>query len=215
MEIPNNVLKHYLQNAFLICGTPCGGKTTIAQALAEKHRLLFLDEDTLNESMSSIADPKYQPAWCSRPTDWDVYFNRPYKEYHEWLRKCLMEQFPLSLLEITRASSNQAVVADLINMPVSMALELTERNRIVFLVTTPEIVVRDYLNRPSHEPIRTCVMGTSNPEASLANLNKMLAYSTELYLNELKKTDLFYVMRDENSTIESTLTLVEKHFGLK
>ena len=209
MDIPNNILKHYLKNAYLFCGTTCGGKSTISKAFAEKHGLLLLDEEKLDPSAPENINTNFH-----QDTDWDEYFNRPYKEYHAQLQTNLLEKLPETLIKIIRASVNQPVVADLIGMPISMALELADRNRIVFLVTTPEIVVRDFHRRPSHKPILDCIMSTRNPETSLANDKKMLAYSTKLYLSELKKTDLFYIMRDDDSTIENTLALVEKHFRL-
>ena len=208
MNIPNNVLKHYLKNAYLFCGTTCGGKSTISKTFAEKHNLLLLDEESLDPSTPENINANFHT-----DTDWNKYFNRPYKEYYATLQANLQEKLPETLIKIIRASVNQPVVADVINMPISKAMELTERNRIVFLVTTPEIVMRDFHNRPSHKAILDCIMSTKNPNESLANDKRMLAYSTELYLEELRKTDLFYIMRGDDSAIESTLAKVEKHFG--
>ena len=212
MIIPNNMLKHYLKNVFFFCGTACGGKTTISKAFAAKHGLYWLDEDTLNKKMADVAQPEYQPAWCSRPDDMETYFNRPYKEYHRWLSDCGDEMLPMALLELIRISADRQVAADIYNMPPGMALELTEPNRIVFLVTTPELVVRDYYERPGHKDIYDCIMSLSDPDASLANCNRMLTYTNQLYLDELYQSGLFYVMRDDDSTVESTLAQVEDHF---
>ena len=213
MNIPNNPLKHYLRNVYFFCGTACGGKTTISKAFAEKHDFFWLDEETLNEQMNTVAQPENQPAWCSRPTDWEVYFNRPYKEYHQWLSDCGDEMLPMELLELIRLSADQKVAVDMYNMPPETAPRLTEPNRIVFLVTTPERVVRDYYNRPSHREIYDCIMGLRDPEAALENCNKMLAYGNQLYLDELFRSGLFYIMRDDDSTVENTLAQVEAHFG--
>jgi hypothetical protein len=84
----------------------------------------------------------------------------------------------------------------------------------VFLATTPERVVRDYYNRPGHREIYDCIMGLRNPEATLENCNNMLAYGTQLFLDELYESGLFYIIRDDDSTIENTLSLVETHFNL-
>lgn len=214
MNIPSNILKHYLRNVYFFCGTACGGKTTISKAFAEKHSLFRLDEDTLNKRMADIAKPEYQPAWCSRPTDWEVYFNRPYKEYHRWLSDCGDEMLPMELLELIQLSADRQVVVDMYNMPPSVALEWTEPNRIVYLITTPERVERDYFNRPGHREIYDCIMGLRDPEAALANCKKMLTYGNHLFLEALYQSGLFYIMRDDNSTIEKTLMSVEKHFGL-
>lgn len=214
MEIANNILKHYLRNVYFFCGTACGGKTTVSKAFAEKHGFLWLDENTLNKRMADIAEPEYQPAWCSRCTDWEVYFNRPYKEYHQWLSDCGDEMLPMELLELIRLSANRQVAVDLYNMKPKKALEFTEANRIVFLVTTPERVIRDYYNRQDHKEIYDCIMSLRDPEAALNNCNKMLAYGSRLFLDELYQSGLFYIMRNDSSTVENTLALVEKHFEL-
>jgi len=213
MDIANNILKHYLRNVYFFCGTACGGKTTISKAFAEKHGFVWLDEDTLNNKMATIAEPAYQPAWCSRPADWEVYFHRPYQEQHQWLSDCGDEMLPMELLELIRLSANQKVAVDMYNMPPRTALELTEPRRIVFLVTTPDRVVRDYYDRPDHRAIYDCIMGLRDPNAALANCNNMLAHGTQLFLDELFQSGLFYIMRDDASTVENTLRFVEKHFG--
>ena len=212
MNIANNLLKHYLRNVYFFCGTACGGKTTISKAFADRHGLVWLDEDTLNKQMADIAEPGHQPAWCSRPTDWEAYFNRPYKEYHQWLSDCGDEMLPMELLELTRLSADRQVAVDMYNMPPKIALDLTEPNRIVFLVTTPERVVRDYYDRPGHREIYDCIMSLRDPVASLENCNKMLMYGNQLYLDELYESGLFFIMRDDSSTVEKTLMHVERHF---
>jgi len=214
MNVPSNFLKHYLSNVYFFCGTACGGKTTISRAFAEKHGLLWLAEDALNGRMAELAEPDDQPAWCSRPGDWETYFNRPYREYHQWLHDCGSEMLPMETLELIRLCANEQVAVDMYNMPPRLAMELTEPNRIVFLVTTPERVVRDYYDRPGHRGIYECIMRLKDPEASLENCNKMLAYGTRLFLDELYESGLYYIMRDDESTVANTLALVERHFGL-
>ena len=215
MQIANNILKHYLRDVYFFCGTACGGKTTMSKAFAEKHSMLWLDEGTLNEQMTQIAQPEHQPAWCTpRSNDWETHFNRPSEEYGQWLHDCDNEALPMTLLELVRLSAQRKVAVDMVNMPLSLALELTEPNRIVFLVTTPERVVRDYFDRPSHKEILDCIMGLREPEKALENVNRTLAQGTQKYLDELQQSGLPYIMRDDTSTVEHTLALVEQHFGI-
>ena len=213
MQIANNLLKHYLRDVLFFCGTACGGKTTVSKAFARKHGLYWLDEDTLNAKMDGLAEPAHQSAWCARPQDPQTYFNRPYLQWHQWLADCGREMLPMQLLELIRLSADRPVAADLYNMPPSLAMELTEPGRIVFLVTTPERVVRDYYDRPDHRAIRACIMGLADPRAALDNCNKTLAHGTRAYLDELERTGLFTITRDDASTVADTLSRVEKHFG--
>ena len=45
MIFQDNVMKEYLKNVYFITGTPCGGKTTLSRALAEKYGFELFDID--------------------------------------------------------------------------------------------------------------------------------------------------------------------------
>ena len=45
MIFQDNVIKEYLKNVYFITGTPCGGKTTVSRALAEKYGFELFDVD--------------------------------------------------------------------------------------------------------------------------------------------------------------------------
>ena len=48
MIFQDNVIKEYLKNVYFITGTPCGGKTTVSRALAEKYGFELFDVDEYN-----------------------------------------------------------------------------------------------------------------------------------------------------------------------
>ena len=129
------------------------------------------------------------------------------------MQDCCRELLQLSLIELVKLSTNQTVAVD-IPIPVQTVCELAEPKHVIFLVTTPERVSQDYYNRPGHKEIYDCIMSLSNPQKSLANTNKMLEYSTQVFLDELFNSKMFYIMRDNNSTIECTLAMVEQYFGI-
>jgi len=212
MNIPLNILRRYLRDVYFFCGTACGGKTTLSKAFAEKHGFLWLSEFELLGLMDNIADPVYQPACCASFTGWEAYFNRPYKEYAQWLNACTAEQVPLMVLELLKRSAERPVAVD---MPFSVqsALELAAPGHLVFLVTTPENAVRDYCNRPSHKEILDEIMRLKNPEKALSNMNRTLEYITQNMLDEVYQSGAPWIMRGDGSTVEGTLALVEEYFG--
>jgi hypothetical protein len=163
--------------------------------------------------MRQLAEPAYQSAWCARPTDWETYFRRPYKEFWQWLQDCAAENLQLALLELVRLSARETVAVDLYNMPPGLAMQLTQPDHIVFLVAQPRRVVREYYDRPGHREIYDCIMALRDPEAALANTNQMLEYGARLYWDELLQTGLPYILRGDDSTVERTLALVEQQFG--
>jgi adenylate kinase family enzyme len=44
MNITENILKHNLENVLFLVGSACGGKTTMAREIAQKHGLMYIDE---------------------------------------------------------------------------------------------------------------------------------------------------------------------------
>ena len=118
-------IKEYLKNVYFITGTPCGGKTTVSRALAEKYGFeLFSDKRIKSRRTNSN---------CSR-----VLFN---------------SQFLYSstvLLDLIRLSENKKVLCDC-HLTVAQALAFSEPARVVFLIKDPSNLVDEYGNRPDHQ----------------------------------------------------------------
>lgn len=213
MNIPDSILKYQLRNVYFLCGTACGGKTTISKELAKKHGFLLFDEEMGFSAKKRIHDLANQSAVIEQAPDWEHYFMRPYKEYHESLDESIKEQIPITLMELIKMPAEQKVIVDM-HMPIQTAMTVTDCSRIAFLVADPDMVIKDYYLRPDHMGIYKCIMSLKEPKKALENVNKMLAYGTQLFLDELYTSDVFYIKREPNSTVINTLAQVEKHFGL-
>ena len=136
MNISDNILKHYLRNVYFLAGTACGGKTTMAKAVAEKHGFVLVDEFRFSKEHGEIADEVHQPNMTIKFPDPESFFMRPAAEYSKQIAGALAEELEMSLMDL-------------------------------------------------------------------------------IILSQDKYTSgLFYIKRDENSTVENTLALLEKHFGL-
>lgn len=62
MIFQDNVIKEYLKNVYFITGTPCGGKTTVSRALAEKYGFELFDVDERFDEHKKMSNPLFQPA---------------------------------------------------------------------------------------------------------------------------------------------------------
>jgi hypothetical protein len=174
---------------------------------------LLYCEDASYTANKQIADAAYQPAMTTEFPSWENYFNRPYKQYQKWLNDSSNERIPMTLIELIKLAENQKVVVDMM-MPIKTAMSITDYNRIAFLVAVPDMVTKDYYLRPDHIDLYNCIMSLEEPKKALENCNKTLAYGTRLFLDELYKSDVFYLRREAGRTIEETLMKVEAHFGL-
>lgn len=79
----------------------------------------------------------------------------------------------------------------------------------------PALVIKNYYDREDHRGMLDCIMSLPDPEKTLRNVNDVLIRTTETSPKDIYESGLFYIKRDENSTIEETLSLLEKHFGFK
>ena len=57
MIFQDNVIKEYLKNVYFITGTPCGGKTTVSRALAEKYGFELFDVDERFDEHKKNVEP--------------------------------------------------------------------------------------------------------------------------------------------------------------
>lgn len=213
MNISNNILKHHLKNVYFLSGTACGGKTTMSRIIAEKHGFILYKDNIYYDEHKSIATPEEQPNLTKSFPSWEYYFNRPVPEYSQWLSDCCSEELEMILVDLLKLPIDKKIIVDL-HMTPEAAKQITDYNRVAFLVTEPALVIKDYYDREHHREILDCIRSLPDPEKALRNVNDLHVYGTEKTLKSVYKSGLFYIKRDENSTIEKTLSLLEKHFNL-
>lgn len=219
MKISNNMLKHNLKNVYFLGGTACGGKTTMGKAIAKKYNIVHFDDNYHNDSFKEfkkLCDSKYQPYTTMvneiRANSWENYFAR-LANGDDFLNNSTLEHLEYVLLELIKLSQNQKVIADL-HLPIEFAKEITDYNKVAFLITSPENVLKDYYHREDHKDIYELIMSLDKPQISLDNLHSYLYDTTNSFFNAVKNSNFYYIIRDENSTVEKTLALLEKHFEL-
>jgi len=220
MNIAENILKHNLQNVYFLAGTPCGGKTTMAGELSKKYGFIHFNdiwhEDNFNIWLS-ICDEKYQKKASKRNavTDWEAYFGRSVEEfladgdyngYNEYLE--------FALIELIKLSQTNKVVAD-VSVPIQLLDEISEYARVACLLARPELLTCEYYGqRDDHREFLDCIMSLKEPEKKIATQNELFRINAEKTYDEVREYNLFSVIRNNDSTIEGTLKILEAHFNL-
>lgn len=211
MQIKNNIIKEYLKNVYFVTGTPCGGKTTISRALAEKYEMPVYDVDAEFAKHQSMANCKDQPAMCKQFSSADDFLLRPYKEYAKWLQDNTREQLDFIILDLIRLSQKQKIICDL-HLTIEEANEITDSDHIVFLLKKPENIVEGYCNRADHDDFKQFVNQASDLEKAKENVDRTLKYLNMEKYEEIRKSAYFWIERDESSTVEAVMHQVEVHF---
>jgi len=212
MEIKDNIIKEYLKNVYFVTGTPCGGKTTISRALAERHSFTVYDVDEKFARHKSLSSNIDQPAMNKGFANADEFFHRPYKVYGRWLIDNTREQLDFIIMDLIRLSEKQTVICDL-HLTLNEAMRITDSKHIVFLLRNPKNVIDDYCNRPDHDDFNQYINSASNQSLAKENCNKTLEYINIEKYEAIKKSPYLWLERNDNSTIENTLLIVEQHFG--
>lgn len=206
--------KEQFKNVYFITGTATGGKTTISKALAEKYNWTRYDVDEKFDEHKLLSNAKNQPAMNKTFKNADEFFMRDVDEYVTWLKDNTREQLPFVLDDLIKLSKNQKVVCDL-HLLVEEAKQIAYENQIVFLIReNNDNIIEDYCHRKSHEGFNNYINSATNPKLAKRNCNEVLKKINIERCNDIRKSNFFWIARNENSTIEITLHQVEKHFEL-
>lgn len=213
MNIQNNILKQYLKNVYFVCGTACGGKSTLSRELAKKHSFLLYNADESFERHREMSDPAVQWAMNSRFASADEFFGRSEEDYLKWLNHSSREQLDFALLDLIRLSEKRKVVCDAHFTPEQIKA-LTEPERVLFLIKEPSNLIDDYCGRPDHEGFTRFINSASDPAAAKRRCNAVLERLNRAVYDSIKRSGCFYIERNASSTVEHTLKTAEEHFGL-
>jgi len=220
MNIANNIIKHSLKNVFFLVGTACGGKTTMANELSRKYGFIHFS-DNWNEDnhkvWESIIDEKYQPNSTNRKSiDWEEYFNRSVEEFlnDKNDNHGEAENLEFSIIELIKLSYTNKVIEDVWIEDFAFLQEISDYSRIACLLAPGDLIIRDYYDRKDHKDFTDSIKSLKDPEKKFETQNELFRIGSKELAERARKHNLFSIMRNENSTIEETLRLLEQHFGL-
>jgi len=221
MNIANNILKNSLQNVFFLTGTSCGGKTTMAREISKKYGFIHFNDNWHEDCYTtwrSIVDEKYQPHATKRKEiiDWEACFGRSVEEFladSEGINES-DEFLEFVIIELIKSSQNNKVIAD-VCIPIPLLVELSEYNRIACLLAPAELTIRDHYGRDDHKEFIECIMSLKEPEKKLETQNELFRLGAQKAFDDVEKHNLFSIVRSDESTVEGTLGILEKHFNLR
>jgi len=219
MNISENILAHSLRNVYFLTGTACGGKTTMAKELSKRHGFIHYSDNWQEDNYrvwQSIIDEKYQKNSLKRmQIDWEAYFSRSVEEFlaDKNDNHGSAEYLEFSIIELIKLSQGNKVVAD-IWAPISLIAEISDYNRIACLLAPGELIIRDYYTRDDHKEFTECIKSLKDPEKKFKTQNELFKIQAKEMAEDAKKYNLFSIMRNEFSTVESTLKILEEHFKL-
>ena len=205
-------------NAYFITGTAYAGKSTMIRLLAERHGGILCEENYHNDFLNDLDRNEFPGLTYTRDLeDWHDFVRRTPEEYEAWIHRTSKECEILELQILAdRCRDGRPVFVDT-NISLETLRRIADPSHVLIMLAEPEISVNLFFNRPDREKqfLYRLMMEEPDPEASLANFRACLSRINSRENYDRFLTSGFQVLlREESRSIEETLSIVEKYFGL-
>lgn len=207
------------ENTFFINGTAYAGKSTMVKLLAEKYGGIACEENYHDALLPELDKDEFPCLTYSRDLqDWHDFIRRTPDEYEAWIAGSSRECEKLELRILSELGGKGRMVFVDTNIYPETLKEVSDRDHVLIMLADPDISVNRFFERPDREKqfLYRLLMEEPDPERAMENFRQCLRR-----INSPEKYDYFLnsgfrvIVRDENRSIEDTLALVEKAFGLQ
>ena len=220
MKIENNILKHYLKNAYFITGTAYAGKSTTVKMLAERYDMICCGENYHMAVSEIVATPETHPDLCYNRslTDWKEFVTRTPEEYERWLYAVGREAAEFEVAELIAISQDKKVIVDTC-IPIDILKEITDYDHVAVMLSPQSMSVERFFDRsdPEKQFLLNVIDSCDDPAAVMENYRQGLArINSKEHYDEYANSGFFTVMREDNGldTREQVCDMIAKHFGL-
>ena len=208
----------FFENTYFVIGTAYAGKSTIVKELAKKYDGIACEENYHDNYPGELDSKEFPCLTYTRDlVDWHDFIRRSPEEYKAWIDGVKKECEILELRMLPDICDQGKPVFVDTNICIETLKTIAPKDHTLVMLADPMISVRRFFERPDPEKqfLYRLIMEEPDPEAAMANYRKGLELinSQESY-DELFNSGFNKILRDENRTVEETLALAEKAFGL-
>ena len=205
-------------NVYFINGTAYAGKSTMVKCLAEKYDGIACTENYHEQLMDGL-DPDKFPGLCYTRDlqDWHDFIRRSPDEYEAWIDETSKECEILELQILEDLSKQGKKVFVDTNVSLETLRKISDNQHVLIMLANPEISVRRFFERPDREKqfLYQLMLEEPEPKKALENFRECLKrINSEERYDQFLHAGFPVILRDENRTIEETLALAERVFGL-
>ncbi|XMB73206.1 hypothetical protein RJI07_04655 [Mycoplasmatota bacterium WC30] len=220
MKMDYKSIKSHLKNVYFINGTAYAGKSTVCKLLAEKYNMYHCEENYKFGEFLKLTNEYTHPNmnYFKTMKNWEEFVLRSKEEYESWIDGVSLETTEFEIAELMSLSKDQKVIVDT-NIPHHILKKISDRNHVVYMVSTPDISTNHFFNRPDSEKqfLLDVISKIEKPKEALKKFKETISY-----INRQERIDEFinsgyYVIRrkDIDEDINEKVKLVEAHFKLK
>lgn len=205
-------------NIYFINGTAYAGKSTMVKLLAEKYSGIVCEENYHDRYLSELSKEEFPClTYTKELEDWHNFIRRTPEEYEAWIDGVAKECEILELRILEELSTQEKPIFVDTNISIETLKAITNYGHVLIMLADPQISVQRFFERPDREKqfLYRLIMEEPDPEYAMNNFRQCL-----MRINSQERYDRFLysgfpvILRDENRSVEQTLTIAEKIFGL-
>ena len=206
------------KNVYFINGTAYAGKSTMVKLLAEKYNGIACEENYHNRLLPGLDKEEFPGLTYTRDLeDWHDFIRRTPDEYEAWIRRTSKECEILELGILGELCTQEKPVFVDTNISIETLKTVAEHDHVLIMLADPEISVRRFFERPDRDKqfLYQLIMEEPDPEYALDNFRHcLMRINTRENYERLLNSGFSVILRDEGRSVEETLALAEKTFGL-
>ena len=213
MKITRHQTKQLFSHAYILGGSPCSGKSTIAEGLAREFGLQYYKVDDHESAHSNRCDPDRHPTMYRYATmSWNEIWMRPVidqvAEEFEYYR----ERFEMIVQDLGKYNEKKLLLLEgAAYLPELIVQNGANPKRVIFMVPTKEFQIRHYRQRPWIQHIlQTC----TDPEQAFENWMMRDHLFGQEILQQAKTHGYETILVDGSRTIAEQYAQVKAHFEL-
>lgn len=191
----------------------------MVKLLAEKYDGIACEENYQDRILENLDAKEFPNHTYTRDLqDWDEFVRRTPDEYEVWVNGVTKEctVLEIEILKDLVSRTKKKIFVDT-NIPVEILHEISDENHVLIMLADPNISVQRFFERPDKEKqfLYQLLLKEDNPEDAMINFRECLKRinSQERYMM-FQKSGFNVITRDENRSIEETLSLVEEKLDL-
>jgi dephospho-CoA kinase len=214
MKIVDPKIKRLFAQAYILGGSPCSGKSMLAQRLSQEFKLQYYKVDDYDREHAERCDPKLHPNMSRfARLSWNEIWMRPVSDQVADEFEYYRERFELIAQDLGQYDENKPLILE----GAAYLPELLEQNgadpqRVIYLVPTHEFQLRHYRQRPWIQQIlQTC----AEPEQAFENwMLRDHLFGREI-ARQAQAKGFETILVDGSQTIGEHYAQVKAHFELR
>jgi hypothetical protein len=205
-------IQRQLAHVHWLGGSPCAGKSSVADALTIKYGCQLYRCDDAFERHASIITAERQPIFSALSSlSGDALWMRPQDQQIADEISLYKEEFELILADLLARPNTMPILAEgNALLPDLVAPLLTSSQQAFWMVPTPEFQMKYYAQRTWAKEI---VAGCTNPEQAFANWMQRDISFAAYVVQEALEQGLPWLQVDGQLSLEENIEQIEQHFS--